>query len=95
MNSLHITHPLVIAMAKNQDISVYSAMALLTAQECGIKEHEMGTFIEAFNYHMDDGITVLGDIEMAKKAVDSIELALSFTIADSINIQNIVTKTLK
>ena len=92
LQNLSIAHPLVIDMAKNLDIDKYSAMAILTAQECGIHEHEMGTYMETFKFHMDNSATAMDSIQRAKDAVLAIESSLVHTIQHSINIQNIVTK---
>lgn len=85
MTNLHINHPLVIDMAKNTGLDKWSCVAILTAQETGIQPHEMGTFIECFDYHMANSM----------EAMYAIEAALTFTMQHYINIENIVNKTSK
>jgi hypothetical protein len=85
MQNLHINHPLVIDMANNTGLDKWSCVAILTAQESGIKPHEMDTFMECFDYHMANSTL----------AMYAIEQALIFTIQHYINIDNIVTKNLK
>lgn len=85
MTNLHINHPLVKDMARGTRLDKWSCVAILTAQESGIKPDEMDTFMECFNYHMGNSMM----------AMDAIEAALIFTMQHYINIENIVTKTSK
>jgi hypothetical protein len=54
MTNLHINHPLVIDMAKNKDISRIEAIAELTAEDNGVKPHEMQMYLEEFHKNMAD-----------------------------------------
>lgn len=71
-------------MAHNTGLDKWTCVAILTAQETGIKPHEMDTFLECFDYHTANSML----------AMYAIEAALIFTMQHYINIDTVTNTSI-
>ena len=65
----HINHPSVIEMANKEKITISEAIAILTAEDFGIKKHEMVHYIFQFNHLMRTGYMLEESIEKSLHSV--------------------------